>query len=48
MKSIAAVSMKLAEMRERTMIAAPRMAVEAKPIRAPSIGTNMAKIWFML
>ena len=32
MKSIAAVSMKLAVTRERTMMMAPRMAVNANPI----------------
>lgn len=48
MKSIAAVSMKLAEMRERTMMAAPRMAVEEKPIFSPNKGTNMAEIRYIV
>jgi hypothetical protein len=42
MKSIAAVSMKLAEMSERTMTTAPRMAVEESPMRSPRRGTNIA------
>ena len=43
MKSSAAASMKLAAMSERTMTAAPRMAVKARPMRSPSRGTNKAE-----
>ena len=40
---MAGVSMKLATIRDMTMMQAPSMAVEAKPIFLPRIGTNMAE-----
>ena len=43
MNRMAGVSMKLATIRDMTMMQAPSMAVEAKPIFLPRIGTNMAE-----